>query len=55
MDDVLACQRDPNSNMVTAVDTWNPGPAREPNQIDPGQIDMCPYTGDSVNGRIICT
>ncbi|XP_019851674.1 PREDICTED: uncharacterized protein LOC100636115 isoform X10 [Amphimedon queenslandica] len=55
VDDVLACQRDPNSNMVTAVDTWNPGPAREPNQIDPGQIDICPYTGSFENGRIICT
>ena len=52
---MLVCRRELSSGMVTAVDTWNPSGRRQPNQLDPNQDDICPYSNSFENGRLVCT
>ena len=55
MSDVLGCKRDTNTEMVTVLDTWNPGPNRSPNILDESQNGLCQHNAQFVNGRITCT
>ena len=53
-DDVLGCKYDSTSEMVYAINTWNPSPRHTPNEIDPTQDGMCVYGTEKINTRISC-
>ena len=55
--DVIGCKRDPATGVVTALDSWNPGPqrSRTPNQLDENQVGLRQSQAQFVNGRISCT
>ena len=55
--DVIGCKRDPNTAVVTVLDSWNPGPqrSRTANQLDENQVGLCQFEAQFVNGRISCT
>jgi hypothetical protein len=51
--DVVGCNRDPNTDTIVAVDTWNLNQGRG-NVLDATQ-DVELFSGNFVNGRISCT
>ena len=53
--DVLACKKDSTSDIVYAIDTWNPSAIYSANIIDNNQIGMCEHVTEYNNGRITCT
>ena len=50
--DVVACVRDPNTKIVSALDNWNPSSIRISDR-DPTQ-DVVLFEGRAANGRITC-
>jgi hypothetical protein len=52
--DVVGCNRDPNTDMIAAVDTWNLNPDTRFNVLDATQ-DVELFSGSFMNGRITCT
>ena len=50
--DVLACNLNPTTGMVEALDAWNP--ASRNNIVDNDQ-DVFLFSGTSAGGRITCT
>jgi hypothetical protein len=51
--DVVGCNRDPNTDMIAVVDTWNLNEGRG-NVLDATQ-DVELFSGNFMNGRITCT
>ena len=52
--DVVGCNRDPNTGMITAVDTYNSDSPARANSLDATQ-DVVLFQGTSDNGRIRCS
>ena len=52
--DVLACNYNPSSSMVEALDTWNADTPTRGNTVDDNQ-DVFLFSGELRNGRISCT
>ena len=50
--DVLACNVNPDTNMVEVLDTWNT--ANERDNIPDDIMDAFMFSGDVQNGRIVC-
>ena len=51
---MLACKRDPNSDIVYAIDGWNPESPTRTNNIDDTQVGMCQHMTAYSNGKISC-
>ena len=52
--DVLACNYNPSTSMVEALDTWNAATPARGNTVDDDQ-DVFLFSGELRNGRISCT
>ena len=53
--DVVACNRDPNTNMIEALDTYNPGTnENRTNRVDLAQ-NVRLFSSSFDGSRIICT
>ena len=51
--DVIACNRNPNTDQVQGLDTYN-DPKILTNKVDQNQINVVQFSANYSNGRIIC-
>ena len=54
---MLGCKRDPSTDIVSVLNTYNPGPqgSRTPNELDQSHTGLCQFETQFTNGRILCT
>ena len=51
--DVVACNRNPNTDQAQALDTYN-DPMERANHVDPNQNNIVQFSANYSNGRIMC-
>ena len=51
--DVVACNRNPDTDQVQGLDTYN-DPTERANHVDPNQTNIVHFSGNYSNGRIMC-